>query len=76
MLGHVQTLGGLIDVSVYYAASAIAGAASMYYFISLGGRTGELEKLWCRLEGWSICISNLWTQMSLQYCIPLMCCRS
>ncbi|EIE24684.1 hypothetical protein COCSUDRAFT_46908 [Coccomyxa subellipsoidea C-169] len=46
ILGQVQTVGGLIDLSLYYAASAITGAASMYYFTSLLGRKGADWTWW------------------------------
>ncbi|CAL8467716.1 g7254 [Coccomyxa elongata] len=40
VLQHARTVGGLLDLSLYYAASAIAGAVTVYYFISLLGSKG------------------------------------
>lgn len=43
VLQHARTVGGLIGLSLYYTASAIAGAVTVYYFISLLGSKGELQ---------------------------------
>ncbi|BDA42630.1 hypothetical protein COCOBI_03-5230 [Coccomyxa sp. Obi] len=40
VLQHSRTLGRLIDLSLYYAASTIAGAATVYYFTLLLGSKG------------------------------------
>ncbi len=41
VLRHARTVGGLIDLTLYYGASAIAGAATVNYFTSLLGLKGE-----------------------------------
>lgn len=40
LLAHVQTLGGIIDLLVYYAASAAAGAVGTYHFCSILDHNG------------------------------------